>query len=78
MAFVVTGANRPNGVGFALVQRLLADPTIHGVVATARQPDKARALKELSQTDPRLLVLELDVDSDVLVQVGFALSCHPI
>ncbi|CAB02867.1 DeHydrogenases, Short chain [Caenorhabditis elegans] len=57
---VVTGSNR--GLGFGLVQQFLKDPNVQHVIATARDVDKATALKGIC--DPRLHILQLSLGSD--------------
>ncbi|CAI2353194.1 unnamed protein product [Caenorhabditis sp. 36 PRJEB53466] len=57
---VVTGSNR--GIGFGLIQQFLKDPQVECVIATARDVEKASALKAIS--DPRLHILQLTLDSD--------------
>ncbi|KHJ94990.1 oxidoreductase, short chain dehydrogenase/reductase family protein [Oesophagostomum dentatum] len=59
-SILITGANR--GIGLGLVKHFLKDKDIHHVIATARDPSKAKELNEI--TDKRLTVLKLDVNSD--------------
>ncbi|EFP06833.1 hypothetical protein CRE_11256 [Caenorhabditis remanei] len=57
---VVTGSNR--GLGFGLVQQFLKDPKVEHVIATARDVEKATALKSIS--DARLHILQLSLGCD--------------
>ncbi|EIW52363.1 NAD-P-binding protein [Trametes versicolor FP-101664 SS1] len=58
-SWLVTGANR--GIGFEIVRQLLSSPT-NVVVAAARTPEKATALKDLQKTAKGTLhVIKLDV-----------------
>ena len=59
---LVTGAN--NGIGFALVDELLARSETELVYATCRHPDRARSLAIRATDDARLRVLTLDVTDD--------------
>ncbi|MGK7294934.1 MAG: SDR family oxidoreductase [Candidatus Wenzhouxiangella sp. M2_3B_020] len=54
---LVQGASR--GIGLGLVRALLADPAFDRVIATCRQPERARELREID--DPSLTVRALDV-----------------
>ncbi|KAL1946099.1 hypothetical protein VTO73DRAFT_15226 [Trametes versicolor] len=58
-SWLVTGASR--GIGFEIVRQLLSSPT-NVVVAAARTPEKATALKDLQKTAKGTLhVIKLDV-----------------
>ncbi|KHJ96975.1 oxidoreductase, short chain dehydrogenase/reductase family protein [Oesophagostomum dentatum] len=57
---LITGANR--GIGLGLVKEFLKNKDIQHVIATAREPNNAKELNEI--TDKRLTVLKLDVTSD--------------
>ncbi|VDM55480.1 unnamed protein product [Angiostrongylus costaricensis] len=65
---LVTGANR--GIGLGLVKEFLKNKEIQHVIATAREPDSAKAVHrhnylELKRIgDKRLSVIKLDVTSD--------------
>jgi len=74
MEVVITGANR--GLGLSLTRRLAeGGATVH---ATARRPEEARALRELSETHD-VRVHPLDVTDDAqCAALGEALSERPI
>ena len=57
-ALVTGGAD---GIGLAIVARLLERPAIQRVIATTRDAGEARTLIELAAADPRLHILELDL-----------------
>ena len=57
---MVNGASR--GIGLALVERLLADPAVERVFATAREGTRCEALRARGGGDEaRLLALDMDV-----------------
>lgn len=56
---LVTGAG--NGIGLALVERLLADDSCSLVFAGSRAPEKSAALISAAARDDRLQLLKLDV-----------------
>ena len=70
---VVTGANRADGIGLALVRELRARGCAP-VVGTYRDPATSDALLELTTTDPDVLAAELDVTSAESVE-AFARWC---
>ena len=70
---VVTGANRADGIGLALVRELRARGCAP-VVGTYRDPATSDALLEAAVEDPNLLAAELDVTSEQSV-AAFALWC---
>ncbi|GMS92637.1 hypothetical protein PENTCL1PPCAC_14812, partial [Pristionchus entomophagus] len=57
---VVTGANR--GLGLGLVRELLKSKDVGKLFATTRNPNKSPDLTMIS--DPRLVIVEMDADSD--------------
>ena len=57
---LITGASR--GLGLGLVKEYLSRN--HQVVATCRNPAKARELETLAATDPRIQTVACDVDND--------------
>ncbi|KAH9927579.1 uncharacterized protein B0H18DRAFT_1002574 [Fomitopsis serialis] len=69
--YLVVGASR--GIGLALVQELLKDPTTH-VLATARSLPRSPGLYALTSSYPptRLSILELDVADPASVERGAA------
>ncbi|KAH9927580.1 uncharacterized protein B0H18DRAFT_875540 [Fomitopsis serialis] len=69
--YLVVGASR--GIGLALVQELLEDPTTH-VLATARSLSRSPGLQALTSSYPpaRLSILELDVADPASVERGAA------
>jgi len=71
--YLVVGASR--GIGLALVQDLLKDPTTH-VLATARSLSRSPGLQALTSSYPptRLSVLELDVADPGSVERGAAIA----
>ena len=60
---VVTGANRPDGIGLALIRELRARG-LERVVGTYRDAARSAALLELAELDEGVLAAELDVTSD--------------
>ncbi|KAK6454289.1 uncharacterized protein RJT20DRAFT_130346 [Scheffersomyces xylosifermentans] len=60
--YFITGANR--GIGFELVNQFLLDSSHNVVIATARDPSKATALKELSSRNKNLHIIQLDVSKE--------------
>uniref|UniRef100_A0A0K0DKZ1 NAD(P)-binding protein n=1 Tax=Angiostrongylus cantonensis TaxID=6313 RepID=A0A0K0DKZ1_ANGCA len=65
---LVTGANR--GIGLGLVKEFLKNEEIQHVIATAREPDSAKAeLKRIG--DKRLSVIKLDVTSDESIKGAY-------
>ena len=70
---VVTGANRADGIGLALVRELRARGCAP-VVGTYRDPVTSTALLELAAADPDVLAAELDVTSEQSV-AAFAQWC---
>ncbi|CAD6193383.1 unnamed protein product [Caenorhabditis auriculariae] len=64
---LVTGANR--GIGLGLVRELLKDSGIGVIVATARDIENAQKLKEVQ--DPRLHLLQLDVNCDKSIKTFY-------
>ena len=64
---VVTGANRADGIGLALVRELRARGCAP-VVGTYRDPSTAGALLEASGADPDILAAQVDVTSDASVE----------
>ena len=62
---VVTGANRADGIGLALVRELRARGCVP-VVGTYRDPASSAALLDLAATDADVLAAELDVASERL------------
>ncbi|PAV84455.1 hypothetical protein WR25_18280 [Diploscapter pachys] len=60
-------ANR--GIGLALVKEFLKHKDVGIVIAAARHPTKATALKVIS--DPRLHIVELDVNSDESIKNSY-------
>lgn len=61
-AAVVTGANRPDGIGLALVRALRARG-FESVVGTYRDAARSAALLQLTERDAGVLAAELDVTS---------------
>ncbi|KAF8355385.1 hypothetical protein PRIPAC_97008 [Pristionchus pacificus] len=59
-SIVVTGANR--GIGLGLVKELLKNDQIGKLFATTRNPSKSPELQSIS--DPRLVIVEMDADSN--------------
>ena len=59
---VVTGANRSNGIGLALVRELAEAG--YEVVGTYRDASNSGSLIALSRSDPRVTAIQLDVASD--------------
>ena len=70
---VVTGANRADGIGLALVRELRARGCAP-VVGTYRDPATSAALLELAATDADVLAAELDVASERSVE-AFSAWC---
>ena len=70
---VVTGANRADGIGLALVRELRARGCAP-VVGTYRDPATSDALLEAAAEDPDVLAAELDVTSEQSV-AAFAQWC---
>lgn len=70
---VVTGANRADGIGLALVRELRARGCAP-VVATYRDPATSTALLDEAASDPDVRAAELDVTSQHSVE-AFALWC---
>ncbi|MYE46084.1 MAG: SDR family NAD(P)-dependent oxidoreductase [Chloroflexi bacterium] len=70
---VVTGANRADGIGLALVRELRARGCAP-VVGTYRDPATSAALLELAATDADVLATELDVTSEPSIE-AFAGWC---
>ena len=70
---VVTGANRADGIGLALVRELRARGCAP-VVGTYRDPATSDALLELAATDADVLAAELDVASERSVE-AFSAWC---
>ena len=70
---VVTGANRADGIGLALVRELRARGCAP-VVGTYRDPATSDALLELAATDADVLAAELDVTSERSVE-AFSAWC---
>ena len=64
---VVTGANRADGIGLALVRELRARGCAP-VVGTYRDPATSDALLGLAATDPDVLAAQLDVTSERSVE----------
>ena len=64
---VVTGANRADGIGLALVRELRARGCAP-VVGTYRDPATSDALLDLAATDADVLAAELDVTSERSVE----------
>jgi NAD(P)-dependent dehydrogenase (short-subunit alcohol dehydrogenase family) len=62
----VTGANRADGIGLALVRELAEHDAQH-LVGTYRSRARARALLRLAASDARVHAVELDVTSDASV-----------
>jgi NAD(P)-dependent dehydrogenase (short-subunit alcohol dehydrogenase family) len=67
LSILITGANR--GIGFGLTSLLCARG--HRVFATARNLDRARALRELGSEFPNLVMVALDVTSDISTESAF-------
>ena len=65
---VITGANRSNGIGLALVKEFAEAG--YDVVGTYRDPFNSGSLIALSKSDPRVTAFPLDVTSDESVS-GF-------
>ncbi len=63
---VVTGANRADGIGLALVHELRARGCAP-VAGTYRDPATARALLEAADADPDVLAAQVEVTSDASV-----------
>ncbi|GMT06560.1 hypothetical protein PENTCL1PPCAC_28734, partial [Pristionchus entomophagus] len=59
----VTGANR--GIGLGLVKELLKNEQVGKVFATTRNASKSPELQSIS--DPRLVIVEMDADSDASI-----------
>ncbi len=70
---VVTGANRADGIGLALVRELRARGCVP-VVGTYRDPATSAALLDLAATDADVLAAELDVASEHSVE-AFSAWC---
>ena len=64
---VVTGANRADGIGLALVRELRARGCAP-VLGTYRDPATAGALLEAADADPDVLAAQVEVTSDASVQ----------
>ncbi|PIO52897.1 hypothetical protein TELCIR_25789, partial [Teladorsagia circumcincta] len=64
---MVTGANR--GIGLGLVKEFLKNKEIRHVIATARDPNNAKELKEIS--DSRLSTIKLDVTCDESIRSAY-------
>ena len=60
---LIQGASR--GIGLECVRRLLDEPQVGRVYATARRPDRAEGLQELAEAHPeRLVTVPLDVTDE--------------
>lgn len=70
---LVTGGNR--GIGLGLVKELLKDKGIQHIIATARKPDEAKELKEV--TDSRLHLVALEVDNDDSIGQAYSQVSFP-
>ncbi|PPQ89240.1 LOW QUALITY PROTEIN: hypothetical protein CVT25_001319 [Psilocybe cyanescens] len=62
--YLVTGANRPRGLGFCLVTHILATHENAFVYAAVRDPAKASALYELKEKHPHRLAIVKCVSAD--------------
>lgn len=72
---IVTGANRKNGVGLALIRELLEDG--YEVVGTYRNKTNSHALLDLAAVDTRLTALRLDVsDGDSAAVFASQVASH--
>lgn len=65
----VTGANRPNGIGFSLVSKLVKR-TDALVFATARDPTRAAELQSLARENDNLVILKLEATSEADAQAA--------
>lgn len=65
--YLVTGASR--GVGFALVEDLLSRANTFKVFAGVRSLSTSTVLRVLSKSDPRLFIVELEVDNEDSIKV---------
>lgn len=61
--YFITGANKPNGIGFRLVEKLVARPDTL-VFATARNPTSATELQALAGKQDNLVLLQLEATSE--------------
>ncbi|POY75476.1 hypothetical protein BMF94_1378 [Rhodotorula taiwanensis] len=61
--YFITGANKPNGIGFRLVEKLVARPDTL-VFATARDPTRATELQALADKQDNLVLLQLEATSE--------------
>lgn len=59
--YFISGGNR--GIGFGLTKQLAARDNVH-IIATARDPDSASALKELQAKHGNIDIVKLDVSSE--------------
>ncbi len=66
--YFVSGASR--GVGFALVRDLLSRKSTTKVFASVRSARTSTVLNTILESDPRLFVVELDVDNEDSIKVG--------
>ncbi|KAK6465419.1 hypothetical protein DFJ63DRAFT_321667 [Scheffersomyces coipomensis] len=60
--YFITGANR--GIGLELVKKYASLNNSNVVIATARDPTKAKELIELTVTNPNVKVIQLDVGDE--------------
>ncbi|KAL7417317.1 hypothetical protein BDY24DRAFT_432970 [Mrakia frigida] len=62
IVYLVTGSNRPDGVGFNAVVALLAQSLLNHVIAAVRNPAGAEELQKIAQENERLTVVKMASD----------------
>nr|XP_014345394.1 PREDICTED: retinol dehydrogenase 8-like [Latimeria chalumnae] len=61
-SILITGASR--GIGFELARQLASEsPSVEKVIATCREPEKAKELQELTGKYTKLKIVQLDIVS---------------
>ncbi|KAL7410120.1 hypothetical protein BDY24DRAFT_400849 [Mrakia frigida] len=71
VVYLITGANRPNGIGFLAIQNLLLDPQAQ-VIAAVRDPASASDLLALEKSsEGRVKVVKMDVGDLESVKASF-------
>ncbi|CCH45497.1 3-oxoacyl-[acyl-carrier-protein] reductase [Wickerhamomyces ciferrii] len=61
LVYFITGANR--GIGLEFVRQLASADSSNKVIATVREPSKAKDLEELKHKNPNIHIIKLDVST---------------